>query len=84
MALREVQSSEKILQIKSLFKENLNFWKIDVALQTQTYLDIEQFVSSSENEIEEVGLANESSEVAVFIAGYIRRKLPKNTQCEDC
>ena len=55
---QKVQSSEKILQMKSVLKENLNFLKIDVALPTQNSLDIEQFVSSIENEIEEVELDN--------------------------
>ena len=84
VTLREVQCPEKILQIKSLLKENLNFWRIDVDLPTQSSLDIEQFVPSIENEIEEMELDNESSEVAVFIAGYMKRKLLKNTECEDC
>ena len=33
--LREVQSSERILQYRSLFKENINFWEEDLTSENQ-------------------------------------------------
>ena len=41
-------------------------------------------ISTLSNEIEECGLGSDSFQVAVFIAGYITKKLCKKSKCEAC
>ena len=64
VGLREVITSEKILQMRLLLK----------------FIISELF----NNGIQECQLDKGSSEVAIFISGYICRKLLKKLKCELC
>ena len=46
--------------------------------------NFEEGTSSFSNEIQECELDEDSSQVAVFIAGYIPKKFSKKSQCEAC
>lgn len=82
VGLREVVSSEKILQLKSLLKEEFNFWDMDLQPDEQQ-IDFEEF-TLYENELEEIELDNDTKEVAIYIAGYITKKLLKRSKCDLC
>jgi hypothetical protein len=82
VGLREVVSSEKILQLKSLLKENFNFWDMDLQPVKQQ-IDFTE-VSLHENELEEIELDEETKEVAIYIAGYITKKLLQRSKCDLC
>ena len=82
VALREVLCSEKILQMKSLLKENLNLWELDVRPEGDI-LNITENVEF-QNDFEEIDLDDDSKEVATYIAGYITKKLLKKSTGELC
>ena len=82
VALREVLCSVEILQMKSLLKENLNLWELDVRPEDDI-LNITENVEF-QNDFEEIDLDDDSKEVATYIAGYITKKLLKKFTCELC
>ena len=82
IALRQVLCSEKILQMKSLLKENLNLWELGVRPEDNV-LNITENVEFH-NDFDEIDLADDSKEVATYIAGYITKNLLKNSTCELC
>ena len=87
--LREVLNSENIVLLKSLLKENICFWEEGVRnnISNDNIYNMEaiqQHVTNMENEIQESVLSTESEEVAVYISGYITKKLIKRFNCEDC
>ena len=82
VALREVFCSEKILQMESLLKENLNLWELDVRPEDDI-LNITENVKF-QNDFQEIDLEDDSKEVANYIAGYITKKLLKKSTCELC
>ena len=89
VGLREVINSEKIVLLKSLLKENICFWEENIGdLKTDEKIDhmevIKQHVAGMENEIQEAVLSKESEEVAVYISGYIIKKLIRRFNCDDC
>ena len=79
--LHEVKSSEKKLQIKSLMKEDINYWELN--LKPESSQDL-LFEVDFENDFQEIDLDNESKEVATYIAGFIMKKLPKKFICSQC
>ena len=79
VGLREVQSSEKILKIKSLLKAGLDFWKLNLTPDKLVESDIDSIISPLLNDVDECHLDENSTEVAVHVAGYITKncyKLP--------
>ena len=85
VSLREVLSSERIIATSSLLKENIDFWKEDLYVDT-SFLTSEFIatIDAMTNELQEATLCEESGEVASTIAGYITRKLIKRTKCNQC
>lgn len=86
VALREVQSSEKILQMKSLAKAGFNFWKMDLQ-PSDVNFNVSSIVESVSNEIQDCELDEKSNEISVYVAGFITKKLLKNKKtlsCESC
>jgi len=80
-----VLNSEKIILMKSLLKENICFWKEDVSVDEENNFDaIKEYLNERENEIEGAELSRESEEVAVYISGYVAKKLRKRLSCTDC
>ena len=61
IGLREVESSEKILKIKSLMKEDINYWELN--LKPEFSQDL-LFEIDFENDFQEIDLDRESKEVA--------------------
>ena len=87
VSLREVINSERILACRSLFKEDVNFWKEDISKAKKiNFQAIDECLERRRNEILEVHLNDKSSEVATTIAGYVARKLlkPKRCKCGEC
>ena len=85
VSLREVLSSERIISVSSLLKENINFWEENISADN---VDIpSEFIveiDSISAEIQETSLCESSVEVASTIGGYIAKKLIKRTKCDDC
>ena len=87
VSLREVKTSEKIISLTSLIKENIDFWEHELKSDDQTdmaFKEIKEKLLNSTTEILESELSDDSKEVAVHIAGFIARKLSKRRKCEDC
>ena len=67
VGLREVNSSEKIIKIKSLLKEDISFWDEDLHVEKQNTINIEKFldlVREKLADMDSVKLYPESREVA--------------------
>ena len=75
VGLREVQSSEKNLKIKSLLKAGLDFWKLNLIPDKLVESDIDSIISPLLNDVDECHLDENSTEVAVHMVGYITKKL---------
>ena len=76
VSLREVLNSERILQCRSLLKENVNVWEDDVALVvTHTLGAFINFIEKDDSHLYEAALTDDSNEVATPIAGYIAIKV---------
>ena len=76
VSLREVLNSERILQCRSLLKENVNIWEDDVApVVTHTLGPFINFIEKDDSHLYEAALTDDSNEVATTIAGYIAKKL---------
>ena len=88
VSLLEVCNSEKILAVRSLLKENINIWEEDLAETVQNeqsiMAEIEKEISAISTELLECQLSEDSMQVAVFVAGYIAKKLCKRSKCDIC
>ena len=63
VGLREVTNSEKILEISSFVKKNINFWEEDIFINNdlkETVLKIEKEISPIITEIFEIELSEDS------------------------
>ena len=76
--LREVQNSERILQYRSLLKENINFWEEDL---TSENLECVTVTEDRTREIVESVLDENSVEVTTW---YVAKKFIKRSRCESC
>lgn len=86
VGLREVESSERILSIKSLLKESISSYEniyMDQNCEEESNKLKDQIDNMSE-EIDTCYLNDHSVEVVKVIAGYIARKLDKQSKCADC
>ena len=88
VGLREVNSSEKILKIKSLLKEEINFWEEDLHLEKNESSNVERLtavIKERSIDMDSVKLAPESREVAIYIAGLVVKKFIENfKKCGNC
>ena len=76
VSLKEVVNSEKIILLKSLLKENVDFGAEDISDEPINNMeDIIQHLQGMENEIQESTLSQESEEISVYFTGYIIKKL---------
>lgn len=75
VSLREIETSEKILKLKSLMKENCA-WS-DSLDKNQNVEETLMFIDSKISDLntESLMLEQDSREVAVFLSGYIAKKL---------
>ena len=80
--LREVQNSERILQYRSLLKENINFWEEDLTSENQECVTVtEEIFGARTREIVESVLDENSVEM---ITWYVAKKFIKRSRCESC
>ena len=87
LGLCEVYNSEKILSIRSLIMEDVNFWKLDLRPGKSDGNNVQEFmrkVARLQVEIQESSLDNDAREVATTIAGYISLKLQTRSECTSC
>ena len=64
-------NSEKIILLKSLLKENVEFGAEDIHDEPINNMeDIIQHLQGMENEIQESTLSQESEEISVYVTGY--------------
>ena len=83
MALREVNSSERVLALTSLLKENVDITKEDLAPDSHKDVDIKRFeehLTDISEDIQSCMLSPDGIEVAAVIAGYIVHK----SKCQQC
>ena len=77
VGLREVNSSEKILKIRSLLKENINFWEEDLQIEVNQSDAVGKLIADVRErwcDMDDVPLSPDSREVAIYVAGYIVKK----------
>ena len=80
--LREVRNSERILQCRSLIKENINFWEEDLASENQECVTVtEDIFGTGTREIMESVLDENSAEVTTW---YVAKKFINRSKCESC
>ena len=86
VSLKEVQDSEKILICRFLLKETVDLWKEDLLCKNDLNPEIIQGIQEKieEFDADDFFLTKNSEEVAVFIAGYIARKINKKIGCALC
>ena len=87
VSLREVQHSERILACRALLKIEVDFWNEDLTKEVDTK-EIEEFEREIEfilgSHLYEASLDQESNQVAVYIAGYICKKMLDAIECQSC
>ena len=84
VGLKEVNTAEKILKIRSLVKEDINFWEENLYADNNksellTKLIIE--INNMSCDVDQVALSASSREVAIYIAEYVAKKLKKRLDC---
>jgi hypothetical protein len=76
VSLKDVLYSERIIKIKNLVKESINIIENDIKADETKHSH--EFLNEIEDiNFEKIILSDESREVAVYIAGYIAKKLVK-------
>ena len=84
VGLREVINSEKILSCRSLLLEEVNYWKEDLAIEENDPL-VEFLESIKCIEYPSDTTLNEKSlEVAIYVAGYVSKKLSSKEKYSCC
>ena len=90
VGLREVNTSEKIIKMKSLLKEDILFWEkdIDIHIEQNESVKVEnliEIIKERSLDMESIRLSPDSREVAVYISGYVVKKFHMNfTRCDNC
>ena len=81
--LREVLSTERILNYRSLLNKSINFWE-EILKPVQKNDKILNILAQHESKTNRPFLSPESKEVAYIISGCITNKLIKHFQCVMC
>ena len=88
VSLKEVNTSERILQCNSLLKAEISFWEEPTLLpKLISSVEIDTILSALEEagiDLDSASLSDVSAEVAVFVAGYIGKKLTERSKCDCC
>jgi len=86
VGLRDVLNSEKILSCKSLLLEEVNFWKENLDTTDDQDDEVEKFKELIENVPipSDASLSEDGVQVAIYIAGYIAKKLLKKRAYSCC
>ena len=87
IGLRELETSERILAVKTLLKESVNIWEEDVRKESCNISLMKLFDDKLQEilpDIEECNLDSESFEVATVISGYVVKKVNKKIKCGVC
>ena len=64
VSLREVESCEKILLIRSLIREDINFWEEDIQIKKSVSQNFLQYIADEDVELSSVILKEDSEEIA--------------------
>ena len=87
VGLREVETSERILSVASLLKEDINIWEEDIKPDNNLSSEMclfEDTLQTMQGDIEECMLGSDGVEVAAVIAGFVARKIINRRHCEEC
>ena len=88
IALRELESSERILSISSLIKEGIDFWKEDIRPsndQTEAISWLNSKLDEVADDIDACMLNPDAVEVSAVIAGYaVRKVVVDHSKCAKC
>ena len=85
VSLLEVSNFERILRLRSLIKEDIDFWENDIQCNVDTdsvVALVDKEISNIQTELLEGKLNGDSKEVAVTIGGYVAKKLAKRSKCD--
>ena len=81
VGLREFQSSQKIICMKSLLKSGIECWE---SVNTQTFDKLHAELTEISNDIHENTLCEDSREVAIELSGYVVKQLLEKSTCDNC
>jgi hypothetical protein len=85
VGLREFQSSQKIICMKSLLKAGIECWDERVkSVNTQTFDKLHAELTKISNDIQENTLCEDSREVAIELSGYVVKQLLEKSTCDNC
>jgi hypothetical protein len=88
VSLTEVNNSERILLLRSVIKEDIDFWDEDLYENstevTKSWEHFKHDISLHASELHESSLLKDSLEVSTTIAGYIAKKVNNKVQCDQC
>ena len=87
VGLREVETSERILSVTSLLKEDINIWKEDIKPDNNFATEMTLFEKTLEmmqSDIESCMLGSDGIEVAAVIAGFVAKMIIDGRNCEEC
>ena len=87
IGLRELLNSERILATRSLLKEDIKVWEENLQPNNdlaENFHKLEIDVKEIEAEILESQLSEESYQAAVYVAGYVAKKLIERSHCNIC
>ena len=86
VSLREVSPSEKILLLRTLLKDNINFWEEDLdETKSKDYTkELKEDLDAMNVAIQESTLTSETAEVVPVVSGYIARRMLDKTKCSTC
>ena len=69
--------------MKSLAKAGFQFWKMNLQPEEEN-VDITTILTSISNEILDSQLDKDSTEVCVYVAGFITKTILKHLKCDTC
>ena len=85
VGLREFESSQKIICMKSLLKAGIQCWDERVkVVNTPDFEKLHSELTLISNELQDNSLCEGSKEVAIEISGYIMKQLLEKFKCERC
>ena len=85
VSLVEFNTSDKILLMRSLLKENIIFWEEDVFDEKPSVNEeLESEIASLSDDIANSSLTDETLEVSLTVAGYIAKEVNEKLSCEKC
>ena len=86
ISLMEMNNSQRIILLKSLIMDDINFWKEDVLVDksSQSIQLLKEEIAGVSNELLQCSLSEKTQEVCTMVTGYIVKKLNERLDCAQC